>query len=90
MSPEELTEKINSGTPEVTSLHRLDIYVDWSWPHRGFGQIRFTYDKITGIVTCENECMSRESVRKILHAMADHIADNCLLADEPINQGFIK
>ena len=31
---------------------------------------------------CNNECMSRDSVRQLLHAMADHLADTMELEDE--------
>jgi hypothetical protein len=70
-----------TSPPVVTDIHWADMYFDWSWNGRGFGQLSFTKDE-AGNLLCMNECMSRESVRKILHAMADYIADNATLEDQ--------
>ncbi len=35
----------------------------------------------TGELSCMNETMGRETVRKILHAYADHLADNVKLEE---------
>lgn len=67
---------------EISSVHGANAYFDWSWAGRGFGQLSFSLNRETGKLTCMNECMSRKSVRELLHAFADHIADNCILEDE--------
>lgn len=67
---------------EISGIHHASAYFDWSWHKRGFGQLSFSYNRETGKITCMNECMSRESVRQLLRAFADHIADNCELDDE--------
>lgn len=67
---------------EITGIHSASAYFDWSWAGRGFGQLSFSFDRETGKITCNNECMSRESVRELLHAFADHLADTMELEDE--------
>lgn len=66
---------------EIGSIHRGNIYFDWSWIGKGFGQLSVTAKD--GKLFCNNECMSRDSVRELLHALADHIADTAILDDEP-------
>jgi hypothetical protein len=65
---------------EIGSIHMASAYFDWSWRGIGFGQLSFSSKN--GKITCMNECMSRERVRELLRAFADHIADNCVLDDE--------
>ena len=67
---------------EIAGIHNANAYFDWGWTGRGFGQLSFSFNRETGKITCNNECMSRESVRELLRAFADHIADNCILEDE--------
>jgi hypothetical protein len=67
--------KMDRSKPEVTGIHFADLYVDWSWPGCGFGQLSFKLDRNTGEWKVDNECMGAESVRQILHAAADAIAD---------------
>lgn len=67
---------------EIGTVHNANAYFDWSWLGCGFGQLSFSKDKETGELTCMNECMGREAVRKLLHAFADHLADNVRLLDE--------
>lgn len=67
---------------EIGSIHHADAYFDWSWAGHGFGQLSFSFDRKTGKILVNNECMSRESVRELLHALADHIANNAELEDE--------
>lgn len=66
----------------IHGLHSGSAYFDWGWKGIGFGQLSFNYDRETGKLACMNECMGRESVRQLLHAMADYIADNVELEDE--------
>ena len=67
---------------EIGSVFSANAYFDWSWQGKGFGQLSFSRDKETGKLTCMSECMSRDSVRTLLRAFADHIADNVELDDE--------
>ena len=67
---------------EIGGIHHANVYFDWVWAGRGFGQLSFSMNRETGVITCNNECMSRDSVRQILRALADHIADNVELEDE--------
>jgi hypothetical protein len=67
--------------PKVEGIHWGSGYFDWSWQHTGFGQLSFNVNRETGEIVIDNECMNREAVREILHAFADHIADNGILRD---------
>ena len=89
-TPEHLKELIASrdkpraeNPPEATDVFSTFIYFNWSWMGCGFGQLSVELDREKGEIVCENECMSRDSIRKILHAYADFIADRCVLADNP-------
>lgn len=66
---------------EISSVHHANVYFDWCWNGFGFGQLSFSVDKVTGEIACMNECMSRDRVRELLHAFADHIADKAVLLD---------
>lgn len=65
---------------EIGDIHNCAAYFDWHKAGCGFGQLSFALHE--GRLTCMNECMSRKSVRKILHAFADKIADEVVLLDE--------
>lgn len=52
-------------------------YMNWSWKGKGFGQLSFSLKD--GKYECQNEGLSVESVRALLHTLADHIADNIVL-----------
>ncbi len=65
----------------VGDVHNANAYFDWAWKDVGFGQLSFSYNRETGEVRCMNECMPRSAVRQLLHAFADHVADNCILED---------
>lgn len=71
------------NTPIINSdgIYQCEIYFDWGWKGFGFGQISFNYDRESGQLTCQNECMSRDAVRKIMHAFADYLADNAEMDD---------
>lgn len=78
---EERQKLRDENPPVVDHLHYANSYFDWGWEGCGFGQLSFSIDRETGQIECMNECMSRESVRKILHAYADFIADRAVLLD---------
>lgn len=67
--------------PEATFLHSAEFRFDWSWVACGFGQISVYYDRETKSIEIMNECMSRDSIRKMLHSLADFIADRAILSD---------
>ena len=48
-------------------------YFNWSWQGVGFGQLSFSIED--GAPLFHTECMGRVSVRKLLHAFADAVAD---------------
>jgi hypothetical protein len=81
MTPEERQAVRDANPPEVSGLHYANVYFDWGWKGCGFGQLSFSFDPETGKFECMNECMSRDSVRKLLHAMADFVADRVVLLD---------
>jgi hypothetical protein len=65
----------------IDDIIGANAYFSWVWQGVGFGQLSFEKDTTTGEITCMNECMSRDSVRKLLHEFADYIADNAKLDD---------
>ena len=60
--------------PDSVELEN-EFVLQWSMPEVGFGQFRF-YTK-DNVVYCDNECMSKEFIKKILC----HMIDNCVLED---------
>ena len=79
MSREERYAQMDANPPEIGAIHQAGAYFDWGWKGCGFGQLSFEVNRETQAITCSNECMGRESVRKILIALANHIADNCVM-----------
>lgn len=61
---------------EIGEIHR-GAYFSWCKTGCGFGELSF-YEQ-DGILYCDNEYMSRETVREILHALADHVADQAIM-----------
>lgn len=76
MTAEERKTARDDNPPTCEGVHNASVYFDWSWIGCGFGQLRFNYIHETDMWTVDNECMGPESVRKLLHAFADHVADN--------------
>ena len=68
------------------SLIDTFLYFNWSMEGVGFGQLSVEYDRDLDKITCDNECMSREKVRKILVAFANHLVDNCELECKPTTE----
>ena len=50
--------------------------VYWQMPGIGYGQYYF-YKNPAGELCCRNECMDKDSIKKVLNAMVD----NCKLMD---------
>ena len=71
-----------TASPRIGAVFGARAYFDWGWKDWGFGQLSFSADEETGRIFIDNECMTRERVRAILHAFADHIADNGVLNNE--------
>lgn len=76
MTAEERRAAMEANPPVIEAIHHANVYFDWSWNGCGFGQLSFLFDRNTGKIECMNECMSRERVRALLHALVDHVADN--------------
>jgi len=66
---------------KIDDIFNGGAYFSWCMTGTGFGQLSFNVDQKTQVITCMNECMSRDTVRKILVAFANHIADNAILED---------
>jgi hypothetical protein len=82
LSPEEREIIMAENPPVIDGIHYGGCYFDWGWKGCGFGQLDFRVDRETGEIRVANECMSRERVRSILIALANHIADNAILDDD--------
>lgn len=52
-------EKAKNTTPVVDGVMCSNIYFNWEWEHRGFGQLSVDLDRDTGKITIGNECMNR-------------------------------
>jgi len=63
--------------------NRIDIHsqigISFSTTGFGFGQIYFTQNE-DGTIRCDNECMTKEQIKKILSQMVDQ----CILNQEPL------
>ena len=71
MTKEECKAHRDANPPVVSGIHSTDFYFDWGWSGCGFGQLSVHFDRETGDLMCMNECMGRDSVRKLLLAYAD-------------------
>lgn len=69
--------------PVIGDVFNASAYFDWHWPGFGFGQLSFGLDPTTETIHIANECMTKETVRKILHAYVDHIVDVGILDHDP-------
>lgn len=61
--------------------HRIDIFFSWT-DELGRGQFLAKIDDESKL-RIVHECISRDRVRAHLHALADHIADNCITLRVP-------
>lgn len=76
MTNDERAKLRQENPPTVSFLERFEVFMGWSWKGCGFGELYIKFDEVTGKYIGDQECMSKESVRKFLHALADHVADN--------------
>lgn len=79
---EDRREKMMQEIPEIDKIWNTNLYFDWGWKYCGFGQLSVSHNPETDEIVIENECMSRDMIRKIMHAYVDHIVDHAKLADE--------
>ena len=74
---------------EIDDVMDTAIYFNWGGNGIGFGQLDIR--KVDGKFICYNECMSRQQVRELLIAYANHMADTIELADpNESTKGFQK
>lgn len=74
---------------EIDDVISTTINFNWGGNGIGFGQLSIFKDGDKLI--CNNECMSRQQVRDLLIAYANHVADNVTLVDEnESDKGFVK
>ena len=74
---------------EIDDVISANINFNWGGHGIGFGQLSVFKDGDKLI--CNNECMSRQQVRELLIAYANHVADNVTLVDEnDSDKGFVK
>lgn len=59
---------------EKEDIINLNVYFNWGKEGFGFGQLSF--HQVDGKIKCMNECMSRETVRELMHAFVDTVVDN--------------
>lgn len=83
LTREERDHICDMNPPEVKTVHYASFYFDWGWTGCGFGQLSVEFLPEERKIEIMNECMSRDSVRKLLHAWADFIADRAVLLDNP-------
>lgn len=76
MTPEERKNVMDTNPPEITGIHGASAYIDWSWMGCGYGQLSFSYDRKTQLITFMDEHMGKERVRQIMHSLVDHLVDN--------------
>lgn len=75
-------ETASMTDPECDDVISGGAYFNWGWQGCGFGQLSFKL-RPDGKFDVMNEAMGPDSVRKLLHAFADYVADHAVLEDEP-------
>ncbi len=81
--PDSDWRKVMDENPPTIAEAHSENYITWCWKGCGFGETSF--HKVDGEqrFTINNECMGKESIRKILHAYVDYIVDHSDLMDPP-------
>jgi hypothetical protein len=67
------------GPPTIGKIFTTSLYFNWSWPGTGWGET--SVNIVDGKLSCMNECMSRESIRTLLVAYANKVADEMILEE---------
>lgn len=70
------------NNPTIDDIFNTNLYFNWSNGRFGFGQLSVWKDD-KGKLLCSNECLSRDSVRELLVAFANEVADKVTLLEEP-------
>jgi len=83
LTKEERKFVMDSNPPTIGALYEGNAYFGWNWTGCGFGQMTMRLDKEASKIIVDSENMGRESVRKLLHSMADYIADRAVIVDYP-------
>jgi hypothetical protein len=76
LSPEEARRVRDANPPTVAEVHVFHINMTWSWKGCGFGELYVRFNPDAGTYSFDTEAMSKDSVRKFLRALADHVADH--------------
>ena len=59
-------------------IFNYSMYLSWGRKHFGYGQFSSKYEPKFGKFYCYDERIGKENIRKMLHDLADYIADNCV------------
>ena len=60
---------------EAEDIIFLNIYFNWARKNLGFGQLSFHRTE-DGQIVCNNECLSRKTVKEIMHEFVERLVDN--------------
>jgi hypothetical protein len=83
LTKEERKFVMDTNPPTISGLYEGNAYFGWNWTGCGFGQMTLRLDKGAMKIIVDSENMGRESVRKLLHSLADYIADRAIIVDYP-------
>lgn len=75
----EQQRRIEASEPSIDDVMLAGLYLNWSWPNCGFGQLDVRYYADLGEVHIANEGLNRERVRRLLHKAVDHLVDKAIL-----------
>ena len=73
MTPDERKAIMDANPPSIQLHSKMSGSFNWCWDGCGFGQLYFY--KTGNKVNISNEGMSKENVRKLMHAFVDKIVD---------------
>lgn len=75
LTPEEARQVMDANPPTVAEVRDFHVNMTWSWKGCGFGELWIRFDPETGRYSYDSETMGKESVRKFLRALVDHVVD---------------
>ena len=58
-------------------IFNYNMYLSWGRKHFGYGQFSARFEPELNKFYCYDEMIGKENIRKLLHDLADYIADNC-------------